>query len=305
MMQSIFENPDLKEAIPNYLAILEGKKKPGFIQKPELLKQKVKQAFKVLENCGLCERNCFVNRKKGYLGFCRLSDKMIISSYFEHFGEEYFFVPSFTIFFLSCSFRCVFCQNWPISQNIEHGMQITEKELAKVIDDHSYCRNVNFVGGDPTPHLPFILKTLSYVKKGMPTVWNSNFYMSMQSMDLLKGMVDVYLPDFKYGNDKCALRLSKVPHYTEIIKRNHLLAHKDSEMVIRHLVMPNHFECCTKPVLEWISENFGRKVITNIMPQYRPEYKAAEYPDISRPLKDREFEKVVKFANTLDLNYII
>lgn len=123
-------------------------------------------------------------------------------------------------------------------------------------------------------------------------------------MNLLKGIVDVYLSDFKYGNNKCAERLSKVSNYFSIIKRNHLLAFKDSELVIRHLVMPNHIECCSKPILKFIAENFQDRVIVNIMDQYRPEYKAKNYSDINCFVTDKEFKTVVNFAEKLNLNFI-
>ena len=294
---------DLKKALPNYLKALEGKKKPRF-KLNKKLNSKIKTAFKILESCELCERKCKVNRLKGKLGWCKVGAKPWISSYFEHYGEERFFVPSFTIFFMGCTFSCQFCQNWTISQRVEAGEYIDEPELAKVIDRHSHCKNVNFVGGEPTPQLPFILKTLKQVRADIPTVWNSNFYMSEKSMGLLKGIVDVYLPDFKYGNDKCALRLSKVPNYWKIISRNHLLAFKDSEVVIRHLVLPDHFTCCTKPILDFIAENFKDKVVVNIMDQYSPQFKAMNYPEINRRLTLDEFEKVVKYAEKLGLNFI-
>lgn len=296
---------NLKKALPNYLKILEGKEKPKFRLNNALLDNKIKKSFSVLENCELCERKCYVDRIKGEKGFCKVGNKMMISSFFDHMGEEYFFVPSFTIFFWSCTFSCQFCQNWTISQRKEGGEFIEEKEMAKIIDKHSYCKNVNFVGGDPTPQLPFILKTLEFVKTDIPVVWNSNFYMSEKSMNLLKGVVDVYLSDFKYGNDNCALRLSKVPNYFEIVKRNHLLAFEDSEMVVRHLVLPNHVECCSKPILDFIKDNFKDKVIVNIMEQYRPEYKAYEYDDINRKLSEEEFNDAVRYAKKLGLNFIV
>jgi putative pyruvate formate lyase activating enzyme len=295
---------NIKKALPRYLGILEGKEKPKFQLNKSKLGRKAEEAFSVLKRCELCERKCHANRQGSKAGFCKIGDKMEISSYFEHYGEEYFFVPSFTIFFMSCTFSCQFCQNWTISQRFEKGSIMEEKELAKIIEKHAYCRNVNFVGGEPTPHLPFILGALKHVKVDVPVVWNSNFYMSEKSMMLLRGVVDVYLSDFKYGNDECAKRLSKVGNYVSIIKRNHLLAFEDSEMVIRHLVMPNHIECCTKPVLEFASDSFKDRVIVNIMDQYRPQYNAFKYNDINREVSKEEFEEAVRHAKKLRLNFI-
>jgi putative pyruvate formate lyase activating enzyme len=163
---------------------------------------------------------------------------------------------------------------------------------------------VNFVGGEPTPQIPFILKILQYVKSDLPIVWNSNLYLSLKGMNLLKGVVDVYLSDFKYGNDKCAERLSAVKNYTEIVKRNHLIAIENAELVIRHLVLPSHMECCSKPIFDWIAENLKDKAIVNIMNQYRPEYEAFKHKEINRYLRRDEFYKVVEYAKKLNLNFI-
>ncbi|MFQ6007787.1 MAG: radical SAM protein [Candidatus Zixiibacteriota bacterium] len=294
----------MNEALSNYFRILSSQAMPRF--KSSRLETKIVEAFDILESCELCSRRCLVDRTAGERGDCRVGNRMSVSSWFDHYGEEPFFVPSFTIFFHGCTFSCQFCQNWEISQVDEPGDSyvVSEKKLAQVIDAHSYCRNVNFVGGEPTPYLPFILKTLSHVKSNIPVVWNSNFYMSEKSMALLKGVVDVYLSDFKYGNDECALRLSGVTDYSEIVQRNHLLAFEDSEMVIRHLILPNHGECCTKPVLEYIAKHMGNRVVVNLMDQYRPCYKAAHYPDINRRIMAQEFEAGVNLARKLGLNFI-
>lgn len=300
------ESENVKKALLRYRAILLGKEKAKFIIAGEnnLLQKKVDEANHILKSCELCERRCHVNRAEGKLGICKAGNKPLISSAFQHRGEEPFFVPSFTIFFIGCSFHCQFCQNYTISQRYESGHIVTVKELAQIIDGNSWCRNVNFVGGEPASHLPFILDCLQYVKSNIPTVWNSNFYMSERSMELLKDIIDVYLSDWKYWNNECAQKLSKVKNYLEIVRRNHDMAFKDNEMVIRHLVLPNHFECCTKNILKYISDNYGEKVIVNIMDQYRPEWKAHLYPEISRSLTQMEFEKAVNYAKDLGLNFI-
>jgi len=135
-------------------------------------------------------------------------------------------------------------------------------------------------------------------------VWNSNFYMSQEAMDLLKGVVDVYLSDWKYGSNECAKRLSKVNNYWEVVSRNHLLAFNDSEMVIRHLVMPNHLECCTKPILDFIKKHFENKVVVNVMGQYRPEYRAHKHPDIDRRPTSHEINEAIMYAKRLGLNVL-
>ena len=292
----------IKVALPDYLKILNNEKKPRF--KTANLNEKLKKAEEILKSCVLCERRCKVNRLKSELGFCKVGEKSYVFSYFAHIGEERFFVPSFTIFFIGCNFSCQFCQNVTISQSFEKGIYYSPEELAEIINRQHNCLNINFVGGEPTPHLAFILKTLKHVKIDLPVVWNSNFYMSKETIELLKGVVDVYLSDWKYYNNKCAERLSKVKNYLEIIKKNHLLAFNDAELVIRHLVLPNHFDCCTRPILEFIAKNLGKKAIVNIMDQYRPEYKAENHKDIGRYLDSKEFEKVITLAERLGVNFV-
>jgi putative pyruvate formate lyase activating enzyme len=273
----------------------------GIPKKPEFtyLDLKVKIAKKIGECCVLCEMRCKVDRNFEK-GSCGVQDPRIASE-FLHIGEEVPLVPSHTIFFAGCNFQCVYCQNWDISQHPEDGMPLSEAHLADIIDRRRTqgSRNVNFVGGDPTPDLPFILKTMRLSQENVPVVWNSNLYLSEEAMKLLDGFVDLYLTDFKYGNDGCALRLSKVQNYWEIITRNHKLAWQTGDMIIRHLVLPNHVQCCTKPILNWIYDNLGLEVVINIMGQYRPVYGACGYEDISRQTSREEMNEVLNYARDL------
>ena len=275
-----------------------------------LLDLKVELGRRILSRCRLCERKCAVDRVSGERGHCGVLEPRV-SSDFIHMGEEPELIPSYTIFFAGCTFNCVFCQNWDISTRPDAGVIIKPFALARMIQQKtagghhelgcSFARNVNWVGGDPTSNLPYILEVLRECSVNIPQVWNSNMYLTEEAMKLLSGVVDVYLTDFKYGNDKCALRLSNVKDYTNIIRRNHSIAREHAEMIIRHLVLPGHFECCTQPVLTWIADNLGG-VKVNVMGQYRPEYKASEYEEISRPLRMEESQKAIETAERLGLD---
>ncbi|MBN1211346.1 MAG: radical SAM protein [candidate division Zixibacteria bacterium] len=295
---------DISDILDNYIKILEGARPPRF--KNIDLTERVNKALEILKSCTLCERACEIDRTAGEKGECRVGMDLRVASAFDHMGEEFFFIPSYTIFFASCTFHCLFCQNSDLSQvsDVDIFPAMTPLDLARLIDQHGYCKNMNFVGGEPTPYLPFILETLTHVKSSLPVVWNSNFYMSRQSMALLKGLVDVYLSDFKYGNDACAKRLSGIDNYFEIVGCNHLLACDDTELVIRHLVLPNHFECCTKPVFDFIAEHMKDRAVVNVMDQYRPCYRADKCEDINRRLKPEEFREAVDYAEKLGLVYI-
>jgi len=265
------------------------------ILKKEVPSLKLKKAItsNIMENCTMCERRCGVNRKEEVKGYCNVLDSKI-SSEFLHFGEERQLVPSHTIFFNRCNFGCVFCQNYDISQR-NGGRSVEPGRLARIIDKKG-GRNVNWVGGDPTPNLDYIIDVLSYVNEPLPQIWNSNMYLSEEGMKVLAKLMDVYLTDFKYGNDECAKELSKVDNYTEIIKRNHNKAEKTGDIIIRHLVLPGHIECCTKPILKWVDDNLEEPMV-NIMEQYRPTYHAGQYRDIDRYLNSEEKRKIKRLKD--------
>jgi len=278
---------------------IKNQKLCDIIAEKSLLDLKIELAARIFRECCLCERRCKIDRKIES-GNCGVQQPSIASE-FLHLGEENILVPSYTIFFSGCTFHCVFCQNWDISQR-KTGFFIEPERMGEMINTRKNqgAKNVNWVGGDPTPNLYYILKTLKYCRVNIPQVWNSNMYCSQETINLLRGVIDVYLTDFKYGNNKCALRLSKVDNYIEIVKRNHQIVYDDGDVIIRHLVMPNHIECCSKPVLKWIAQNIS-DVAVNTMLQYRPEYKAYHYKEISQPISQKEYIQVRKFVNDLGI----
>jgi putative pyruvate formate lyase activating enzyme len=142
---------------------------------------------------------------------------------------------------------------------------------------------------------------LQECRANIPQIWNSNMYLTTSSMELLDGVIDLFLTDFKYGNDACARRLSKVPDYFRIVSRNHLLASEQAEVIIRHLVLPNHVDCCSIPILEWIAENTPQAQV-NVMAQYRPMHLASHYPEIRLSLAPEEYNRTYRRAKELGLN---
>jgi len=276
------------------------------IAKSSLFDLKITLTKKIIQSCELCERKCHVNRIKGEEGFCKVGNQYRISSEFIHMGEEPHISPSHTIFFMGCTMSCQFCQNWTISHWYEDGYSVPKQQLVKIIDErrNEGARNLNLVGGEPTPNLAYILDVLKSCKTNIPVVWNSNFYMSEKTMQILDGMVDMHLSDFKYGNNDCGLKLSKTPNYYDVCLRNHRIAAKTTEITLRHLILPNHVDCCTKPVLEWIEKNIRDKCLVNIMNQYRPEFNAKNYPEIYRRITMGEFNATVNYARKLNINFI-
>jgi putative pyruvate formate lyase activating enzyme len=261
---------------------------------------KMELANRLVAKCHLCERLCGAHRAKGKAGECGVLEAHISSS-FLHRGEERELVPSHTIFFSGCNLECQFCQNHDISRHPASGKEMTPEEVALLIAaEELSSRNVNWVGGDPIPNVPFILRTLRVLKteKPRPQVFNSNMFMTERALALLDGVVDVFLTDFKYGNDVCATRLSKVEGYFGVVSRNHKIAARRAELLVRHLVMPNHVVCCSIPVMNWLREEIG-PVRLNVMDQYRPEYKADKHRDIDRRLTAGEFQTAYKHAEEL------
>ncbi|MEM0453882.1 MAG: radical SAM protein [Sulfolobales archaeon] len=282
------------------------------LEKPRItyLDVKVELIRNILRKCYLCEWRCGVNRYEAKGVMCRLGLDTYVSSYFLHIGEEAPLIPSGTIFYGSCNFRCVFCQNYEISQLRPYdGVRVSPKELA-LIQKHLHNEgaiNINHVGGEPTPNLLTILESLKYLDVNVPQLWNSNMYLSTHALTILLDVIDIWLPDFKYGNNSCGQRLSKVKNYFDIVSRNHMIICSNGDpIIIRHLVLPNHIECCTKPVLEWIVKNCNNSLV-NIMAQYRPEYLVVthrdEYRDIARGPSTTEMEEAYEYARRLGIDF--
>ncbi len=268
---------------------------------------KIEIATRILADCHLCVRRCRVDRVVNELGYCRCGDRIVVSTIFDHVGEEPELVPSGTIFTMGCTMKCEHCQNWTISQWIEKGEVYRPEELAKEVEKlrAGGCRNVNLVGGEPTPWLQQWLLVFRHTNVNVPIVWNSNSYYSPETASLLAGFADVYLLDFKYGPDACGSRISDAPNYWEVCTRNHLEAQRHGELITRILVLPNHLECCTRPILNWIANNLGRETRVNVMFQYRPEWRAREVPELHRELREDEVEKAVQWARDAGLvNFI-
>jgi putative pyruvate formate lyase activating enzyme len=268
-------------------------------------------SYKYLEECIFCERQCKVNRIDNEKGFCLISKDSYISSVFLHMGEEAPLIPSGTIFFQGCNFGCIFCQNYDISQawkgkkNIEDIAQKVDSQKLAVIADNLVAKgaiNINYVGGDPIPNIHTIIGSLNFQKSNITQLWNSNFFLTNQSLSLILDFMDFWLPDFKYGNNECAKKYSGIDNYYDVITRNLKRIHNQGsgEIIIRHLVMPNHVECCSKPILEYVAKEVPKSVL-NIMGQFRPEFNAYKYKEINRKPTVNEMHTVKNYADELGI----
>jgi putative pyruvate formate lyase activating enzyme len=283
------------------------------------LERRIEKLYEILENCTLCPRSCQVNRFVSKNGACRTGIRPIVSSFGPHFGEESFLVGnngSGTIFFSNCNLNCVFCQNWEISQ-MGVGEEIDVEELSKIMLklQKMGCENINLVS--PTHQVPMIVDAVSRAwQKGLklPIVYNCGGYESIETLKLLEGIMDIYMPDFKYGDDEKALKYSKVPNYTSVVKRaleemyrqvgplNIESGVATRGVFVRHLIMPNDASSSEK-VLQLIA-SVSLDIPVNIMTQYYPAFKAHQYAELNRRITREEFIKVVEKARTLGLKIV-
>ena len=283
------------------------------------LKVRARKARAMLEPCCLCPRKCRANRLSGESGECRVTDRVVVSSYGPHFGEESPLVGrngSGTVFFTYCHLHCVFCQNYTISQTGE-GKPLDSEQLANIMLglQAEGCHNINLVS--PGHVVPYILDALDIAAGhglNLPLVYNSSGYDAIETLQLLDGIVDIYMPDMKYADEGTAKQLSGVQDCPSInraaIKEMHrqvgdLIISEDGVashgLLIRHLVLPNRL-AGTEETVRFIAGEISTGTYVNIMAQYRPEYHAHEFPLISRRLLSGEFREALKLAHHYGLH---
>lgn len=277
------------------------------------LRERVEKITKKLESCDLCPRNCLVNRIKGELGSCGVGNLAWVSSYGPHHGEE---APlrgrygSGTIFFSGCNLSCVYCQNADISQRLT-GRQVTPKELSSFMLELQAlgCHNINLVS--PTHVAGQIAQAIALAAENglsLPIVYNTGGYDSLETLRLLDGMVDIYMPDMKYSQASIGESYSGVPDYPARNQAAVLEMHRQvgdlvldpagiaqKGLLIRHLVLP---ECLagSSAILRFIAEKISKDTYLNIMDQYRPASQARRFPALNRPITRQEFQAVLKEA---------
>lgn len=268
---------------------------------------KIELTARLLTQCTLCPWDCRVDRLAGELGFCGLGRDAFYTKELLHFGEEAEIRPSHTIFLTGCSLRCVYCMTGDSVVTPHTGHRVEPADMAARIAQRARegARSISFVGGNPDQNVLPILEVLNACDVDLPVVWNSNLYGSADLMELLEGIVDIHLADLKYGNDRCAHRYSAVPRYWETVTRNLKTAARDARVVVRHLLLPGHHECCTQPVLRWLAENLSG-VAVNLMTQYRPDHLVlrGRRPELRRPASLGEIQASKELAASLGVTVI-
>jgi putative pyruvate formate lyase activating enzyme len=276
------------------------------------------ERWEKLENCDVCAHKCSVNRLKDEKGICKTGMRPEVSSFGPHFGEESPLVGrhgSGTIFFTHCNLYCIFCQNYDIS-HLGHGHPVDQERIAEMMLSLQSmgCHNINFV--TPTHVIPQIVKALpGAIEKGLnvPLVYNSGGYDSVPTLQLLEGIFDVYMPDFKYSDDRIAEKYCNAPDYSQVAKEALKTMHQQvgdlildergvakRGLIIRHLVLPED-SAGTSEVMKFIAEQLSRNSYVNLMDQYRPCYKAQDFPPLDRRITREEFAEAIKIAHSLGI----
>jgi putative pyruvate formate lyase activating enzyme len=288
--------------------------------------RRVEQALATLERCTVCPRDCAVNRLADEKAVCRVGRRAKVSSYFPHFGEEDClrgWNGSGTIFFSWCNLKCVFCQNWETS-NEGAGDEVGPRELAEMMLELQArgCHNINFV--TPEHVVPQILEAMPYAFEGglrLPIVYNTSAYDSLDSLHLMDGIVDIYMPDFKYWNSEASARFLKAKDYPERARAAILEMHRqvgdldiDSDsrlakrgLLVRHLVMPSALED-TARILEWLAREISSQTYINVMDQYSPDGMVVRQPDkyavLNRCITEDEHDEALRLARAAGLDRI-
>jgi len=277
------------------------------------LSRRVQEAYQRLERCDLCPRACGVNRRQGELGMCRTGELALVASYGPHFGEEAPLVGasgSGTIFFANCNLRCCYCQNYEISQ-LGEGHTVLPRELATMMLrlQRMGCHNVNLVS--PSHVVPQILAAVEIAAADglcLPLVYNTGGYDALSTLQLLDGVVDIYMPDMKYADAEIALRLSGIRDYPAAnraaIREMHrqvgdltLDAHGivTRGLLVRHLVLPDRM-AGTEEIVRFLATEISLHTYLNIMAQYRPCYQAHQVPGLGRSISQQEYLDAVGMA---------
>ena len=288
------------------------------------LLERARRAIASLENCKACPRDCGVNRLEDKWSACKTGRWAVVSSYFPHFGEEDClrgWKGSGTIFFSHCNLRCVFCQNYEISQAIKPGPAVSGSSPLQIADmmlrlQRQGCHNINFV--TPEHVVPQVIEAVVEAIDGglrLPIVYNTSAYDSLESIELMNGIVDIYMPDFKYWSAECSRTYLKAENYPQAARAaiqamdaqvGPLVMDADGlakrGMLLRHLVMPGGLDE-TRAILKWIASQLGPDTYVNLLDQYRPAGKVnpEHYSDINRPLRSAEFLEARQIATELGL----
>lgn len=255
--------------------------------------------------CRLCAHECQVNRLHGPNGICHAGPSGRIFSAQVEVSDELDLIPTFAIALSGCDLRCAFCitgrESWnPMAGEVLHPGDVAAKARRALANG---ARTVMILGGEPTIHLPSALEIVAHLPNEARLVWKTNAHGSAQSRELLAGIFDIWLADYKFGNDGCAQRLARAPDYTSVIRENLRWAACNSEVIIRHLVMPGHVDCCWRAVADWIASELP-EVKVNLRAGFWPGWQASRHGELRRTVSNTEADEAWGIAREFALNLI-
>ena len=270
-----------------------------------LARERVVIARAALASCHLCAHHCGVNRLAGELGQCHAGSSANLFLSQTEMTDELELIPTFAVALSGCDLRCDFCitgaESWNPRVGKPFGPEETAARAKEALADGA--RTVMILGGEPTIHLPVVLEFVSHLPDDAKLVWKTNAHGSAQARELLDGIFDVWLADYKFGNDDCARRLAKVSDYSSVVRENLRWANDHNELIVRHLLMPGHVECCWQPVAEWLAEHLpGVKV--NLRSGFWPAWKSSRHTELCGTVSNNETRSAWRIAEHLGLNLI-
>lgn len=268
-------------------------------------RERLARAERHMRSCTLCEHRCDVDRTAGDRGPCKAGLEARVFRHRVELGEELELIPSHLFYLSGCDLRCAFCIAEANAFNPLLGTELTSEFLAKAVDwgRERGARNIQWVGGEPTIHLPAILRVMAECNDLPPVVWKSDFYGTPEAFALLRDVVDVYVADFKFGNDQCAKRIAKVDRYVETIARNLGVAAEQGDLIVRHLLLPGHFDCCYRPVVDYMARELPG-VKFSIRDGYLPRWQAQNYGELAHPLDATVAARAHELAASRGLNVV-
>ena len=267
--------------------------------------QRAERAQVHYTQCELCEHRCAVNRWAGELGRCKAGATARVFRHRIEYGEELELIPSHLFYLSGCDLRCAFCIAGINAFDPSRGIELTQDFFNATVawGTARGARNIQWVGGEPTIHLPAILRVIADCPKLPPVVWKSDFHCTPEALALLDGSVDVYVADFKFGNDACAHRLAGITNYLAIVTRNLAIAERQGRLIVRHLLLPGHFECCYRPVVQWMRVNLPN-VPFSLREGYLPSWRSAHFTELAGPLEPHVAREARELAHHVGLKLI-
>jgi putative pyruvate formate lyase activating enzyme len=279
--------------------------KPGVAHRAAIARERAQTARGLLTNCHFCAHHCGVNRLAGEQGPCHAGAETRCFSAQVEVSDELELIPTFAVALGGCDLRCDFCitgaSSWNAAEGLSFNVRAVAAQARRALE--AGARTVMVLGGEPTIHLPAALAFVAEMPTTARLVWKTNAHGSAQARELLDGMFDIWVADYKFGNDACAERLARIPDYVRTVQENLLWADRQGELIVRHVLMPGHLECCWEPVAEWLAAGLpGVKV--NLRCGFWPAWHSRRHPELCRTAYAEECAQARRIARGLSLRLI-